>query len=64
MGRWLFLQTDGGQIRVLYDYGEFPLRLNKEAYRVGKELKEGDEIEVFGLVTDRGVISVCDSPDY
>jgi len=24
VGRWLFLQTDGGQIRVVYDYGEFP----------------------------------------
>ena len=64
VGRWLFLQTDGGQIRVVYDYGEFPTCLNKEAYRVGKELKEGDEIEVFGLVTGRGVISVCDSLDY
>ncbi len=64
VGRWLFLQTDGGQIRVVYDYGEFPPCLNKEAYRVGKELKEGDEIEVFGLVTKKGVISVCDSLDY
>ena len=64
VGLWLNLQTDGGQIRVEYDYGEFPPCLNKEAYRVGKELKEGDEIEVFGLVTGRGVISVCDSLDY
>ena len=64
VGGWLYLQTDGGQIRVVYDYGEFPRCLNKEAYRVGIELKEGDEIEVFGLVTGRGVISVCDSPDY
>ena len=64
VGRWLYLQTDGGQIRVVYDYGEFPPCLNKEARRVGKELKEGEEIEVFGLVTGRGVISVCDSPDY
>ena len=63
-GRWLYLQTDGGQIRVDYDYGEFPPCLNEEAYQVGKELKEGDKIEVFGLVTERGVISVCDSPDY
>ena len=63
-GRWLYLQTDGGQIRVDYDYGEFPPCLNEEAYQVGKELKEGDKIEVFGLVTERGVISICDSPDY
>ena len=63
-GRWLYLQADGGQIRVVYGYGEFPPCLNKEARRAGKELKEGDEIEVFGLVTGRGVISVCDSPDY
>ncbi len=64
VGRWLYLQTDGGQIRVVYAYGEFPSCLNKEARRLGKELKEGDEIEVFGLVTGRGVISVCDSPEY
>ncbi len=64
VGYWLYLQTDAGQIRVVYDYGEFPPCLNEEAYRVGKELKEGDEIEVFGLVTKKGVISVCDSPDY
>ncbi len=64
VGRWLYLQTDGGQIRVDYDYGECPPCLDKEAYRVGNELKEGDEIEVFGLVTERGVISVCDSLDY
>jgi len=64
VGLWLYLQTDGGQIRVEYDYGEFPPCLNTEARRAGKELKEGDEIEVFGLVTERGVISVCDSLDY
>ena len=63
-GRWLYLQTDGGQIRVVYAYGEFPPCLNKEARRLGKELKEGDEIEVFGLVTKKGVISVCESLDY
>lgn len=62
--RWLYLGTDKGEIRVDYDYGEFPPCINKEARRAGREMKEGDEIEVFGIVTDRARISVCDSPDY
>lgn len=64
---YLRLRVVDEEIRVVYDYGEWPPCMNQEAGDQGMEIKAGDEVQVFGKYMESGgikTISTCDSLRY
>ena len=60
----LFVRVNGQEVKVVYQWGgEMPPCTNR-ASEQGLEIKEGDEVEIFGRVVDERKISTCDSQDY
>jgi hypothetical protein len=66
------LETEDGQITVLtMEAGFVPVEMrdqvcdkNPEANEIAQGLQAGDEIEVFGLLRDDGVLAVCSDPRF
>ncbi len=61
---YLRLQLDGKEIITIYDYGKERHCLNEEAAAQGKEIAEGDQVEVFGWITGDDEVSTCDWEGY
>ena len=61
---YLGLELDGKEIRIIYDHGKEGLCLNVEAAARGKEIAEGDRVEVLGKITGDNEVSTCDFESY
>ncbi len=61
---YLRLQLDGKEIITIYDYGKERHCLNEEAAAQGKEIAEGDQVEVYGWITGDNEVSTCDWEGY
>ena len=61
---YLRLELDGKEIITIYDYGKEGHCLNEEAAAQGKEIAEGDQVEVFGWITGKNEVSTCDWEGY
>ncbi len=61
---YLRLELDGKEIITIYDYGKERHCLNEEAAAQGKEIAEGDQVEVFGWITGDNEVSTCDFESY
>ena len=57
------IRVSGEEIKVVYHYGEWPRCINDKPVLLAERLKEDEEVEVFGKVTNDG-ISTCDSTNY
>lgn len=61
---YLRLQLNGKEIIIIYDFGMERPCLNEEAAAQGKEIGEGDQIVVLGLITGDNEVSTCDFESY
>jgi hypothetical protein len=55
---------DGAVVGVVYHYGEWPPCQNSEAIEQGFAVVEGDQVEVYGALTESGEITTCDAKEY
>lgn len=60
----LRIAVEGGEINVMYHYGEFPPCENTEAVRQGEAIEEGAQVEVYAGIVEGGELSTCDSPEF
>ena len=61
---YLRLQLNGKEIIIIYDFGMERPCLNEEAAAQGKEIAEGDQVEVYGWITGDNEVSTCDWEGY
>jgi len=61
---YLRLQLNGKEIITIYDYGEERHCLNEEAAAKGKQIAEGDQVVVLGLITGDNEVTTCDFESY
>lgn len=61
---YLRLKLDGKEIIIIYDYGEERDCLNEKAAAKGRQIAEGDQVEVLGLITGDNEVSTCDFESY
>ena len=60
----LRIETEGGEVAVIYHYGEWPPCPNTEAIRQGSQISEGDSVEVFAAIVEGGSLVTCESSEY
>ena len=61
---YLRLEVDSKEIITIYDYGKERHCLNEEAAAQGKEIAEGDQVEVYGWITGKNEVTTCDWEGY
>ncbi len=61
---YLGLEVDGKEIKVIYDHGNEGHCPNEEAAALGKEIAEGDQVEVLGKITGGNEVSTCEFESY
>ncbi len=61
---YLGLEVDGKEIRIIYDHGKDGLCPNEEAAARGKEIAEGDQVEVLGKITGDTEVTTCEFESY
>ena len=61
---YLRLELDSKEIIIIYDYGKERPCLNEEAAARGKEIAEGDQVEVLGKITGDNEVSTCEFESY
>ncbi len=60
----LMVHTDSTKVNVIYHYGEWPPCQNSKATEQGFAIVEGDQVVVYGALTQGGELSTCDATEF